>query len=334
MTQRHLTSFVLAGLALVAVAWLVRGSDGRAGPPGKSGGTAGLVLRLAVLEYPGKPAAQIAERYAQRVEDLSNGAIRVTITLLAHGLRADDAEQPGRGERDPRSPGRRAAARAHPVARVRGAGRDDVPAAPGAAADHLLGPGGSRHHGCARRPAPGRPDRARADRTGTRSRGATAALRLPEAARLAGRLRRGDDPRRLLASYPRRAADSRRPPGRPRRRRSDTSVYSGFVNDAASLPSADDDFPQAAHTAGNIALFPKIDVLVASTGAFGRLRPEQRAVLRRAAAEARAASIPAAGERAAAAAFCRAGGTIVARHSGRGACTPGQGRAVARFDAA
>ena len=69
----------LAGLALVAVAWLARGSDGRAGPPGKSGGTAGLVLRLAVLEYPGKPAAQIAERYAQRVEDLSNGSIRVTI---------------------------------------------------------------------------------------------------------------------------------------------------------------------------------------------------------------------------------------------------------------
>jgi hypothetical protein len=93
---------------------------------------------------------------------------------------------------------------------------------------------------------------------------------------------------------------------------SDTSVYSGFVNDAVSLPSANDDFPQAAHTVGNIALFPKVDVLVASTAAFGRLRPEQRAVLRRAAGEARAASIPAAGERAAAAAFCRAGGTIVA----------------------
>ena len=74
---------------------------------------------------------------------------------------------------------------------------------------------------------------------------------------------------------------------------SDTSVYSGFVNDAASLPSADDNFPQTAHTAGNIALFPKVDALVAATSAFGRLRPEQRAVLRRAAAEARAASIPA-----------------------------------------
>ena len=170
VTQRQLASFVLVGLALVAVAWPVRGSDGRAGPPGKSGGTAGLVLRLAVLEYPGKPAAQIAERYAQRVDDLSNGAIRVTIGYWATGLERTTPSSRVEAARDPRSPGRRAAARAHPVARVRSAGGDDAPAAAGAAADHLLGPGGPRHHGCAHRePAPGRPDRARADRVGTGS---------------------------------------------------------------------------------------------------------------------------------------------------------------------
>ena len=115
---------------------------------------------------------------------------------------------------------------------------------------------------------------------------------------------------------------------------SDTSVYSGFVNDAASLPSADDDFPQAAHTVGNIALFPKVDVLVASTGAFGRLRPEQQAVLRRAAAEAACRFDPGGGRARRGAAFCRAGGTIVAATPSEVRALRDESRTAARCDAA
>ena len=196
------------------------------------------------------------------------------------------------------------------------------------------GAGRSRHHRPARRPAPGRPVPAGADRTGTRSRGPAEALRLPEAARLAGGLRRGDDPRRLLAGHPQGAADARRPPGPPRPRRSRHLRLQRLRQRRHVAAQRRRRLPAGAYTAGNIALFPKVDVVVASTGAFGRLRPAQRAVLRRAVAETRAASTGAAGERAAAAAFCRAGGTIVRATSVRGAGAPNENRTAARRDAA
>ena len=334
MPQRQLASFVLGGLALVAVVWLVRGSDGRAGPPGKSGGTAGLVLRLAVLEYPGKPAAQIAERYAQRVEDLSNGAIRVTISYWPTGL-------------ERATPSSRVEASA--IRAVR-AGEPQLGLIPSHAFEAqgvttlrpLQAPLLITSSAQAARVTTGAlADRLQAGLTGL---GLTGLGLVPEGLqRPFGFLKPLVSPADFAAVTIR--ADSSRATRDVLRilgarpvgldvAGSDTSVYSGFVNDAASLPSADDDFPQAAHTAGNIALFPKVDVLVASTGAFGRLRPEQRAVLRRAAAEARAASIPAAGERAAAAAFCRAGGTIVAATPAEVRALRDEGRAAARCDAA
>ena len=309
MTQRHLASFALAGLALVAVAWFVRSSDGRTGPPGKSGGTAGVVMRLAVLEYPGKPAAQIAERYAQRVEDLSNGSIRVTI-----------AYWPTRFERT--TPSSRVEASA--IRAVR-AGEPQLGLIPSHAFEaqgvttfrSMQAPLVITSAAQAARVTMG----ALADRlqAGLTALGLTGLGLVPEGLqRPFGFLKPLVSPADFAAVTIR--ADSSRATRDVLRilgarpvgldvAGSDTSVYSGFVNDAASLPNADDDFPQAAHTVGNIALFPKVDVLVASTGAFGRLRPEQQAVLRRAAVEARAASIPAAGESTAAAAFCRAGGT-------------------------
>ena len=321
MTQRHLASFALGGLALVAVAWFVRSSDGRTGPPGKSGGTAGVVMRLAVLEYPGKPAAQIAERYAQQVEDLSNGSIRVTI-----------AYWPTRFERT--TPSSRVEARA--IRAVR-AGEPELGLIPSHAFEaqgvttfrSMQAPLVITSAAHAARVTMG----ALADRlqTGLTALGLTGLGLVPEGLqRPFGFLKPLISPADFAAVTIR--ADSSqatrdvlrilgaRPVGLGVAG-SDTSVYSGFVNDAVSLPNADDDFPQAAHTVGNIALFPKVDVLVASTGAFGHLRPEQQAVLRRAAVEARAASIPAAGESTAAAAFCRAGGTVVA-------ATPSEVRAL------
>jgi Bacterial extracellular solute-binding protein, family 7 len=87
----------------------------------------------------------------------------------------------------------------------------------------------------------------------------------------------------------------------------DTVVSSGF--DTSGTPGRA--FPEDAVTAANVVLAPKIDVLAASSAAFARLRRDQRAILRRAALEARVEAIAATSERAAAAAFCRAGGTVV-----------------------
>ena len=180
-------------------------------------------------------------------------------------------------------------------------------------ADRLLGARSSCHDGSARRPAPGRPSRDRADRARARTRGHAPAFRIPEAARLAGGLRRADDPRRLLAGHPRRSGCARRPPGRPRRRR---QRHLGLqrLRQRRVVPSERRRRLPAGrlHRRQHRAAFRRSTWSSPRPQAFGRLRPEQRAVLRRAAVEARAASIPAADERAAAAAFCRAGGTIVA----------------------
>jgi TRAP-type C4-dicarboxylate transport system substrate-binding protein len=312
VARRLLTAFALAALALVAVASLAHGSAERTGPPGKSGGTAGVALRLAVLEYPGKPAAQIAERYARRVEDLSNGSMRVTINywpirfepttpsglVEASAIRALRAGELQLGLIPSH------AFEAQGVSTFRALQAPLLITTSAQAARVTTGPLAHRLHA-------GLP---RIALTGLglvpeglhRPFGFLKPLVSP--ADFAGLAIRADSSRatrdvlRVLGARP----------VAPDTAGSDTSVFSGFVNDATSLPSADDVFPQAAYTAGNFALFPKIDVIVASARAFGRLRPEQRSVLRRAAAEARAASIPGAGEHAAAAAFCRAGGTIVA----------------------
>ena len=91
------------------------------------------------------------------------------------------------------------------------------------------------------------------------------------------------------------------------------AVSNGTVRGAeSSLRIAVDGLPARSYTASNIAFFPKIDALVASTDALARLTSDQRAILRNAAADARASTIATANERSAAAAYCKAGNTIVA----------------------
>jgi TRAP-type C4-dicarboxylate transport system substrate-binding protein len=63
-------------------------------------------------------------------------------------------------------------------------------------------------------------------------------------------------------------------------------------------------------TAGNLVLYPLVDVLVANAAAFKNLSPAQQALLRNAAAAARAEMLTGWNERAAAKAFCKAGGSI------------------------
>jgi hypothetical protein len=88
-------------------------------------------------------------------------------------------------------------------------------------------------------------------------------------------------------------------------------VYSGFADDADSLPSATDDFPRDSYTAAGIVLFPRVDVVVASSRALGRLTSGERSILRRAVADVRNETIAAADDRAEGRAFCAVGGTIV-----------------------
>ena len=95
---------------------------------------------------------------------------------------------------------------------------------------------------------------------------------------------------------------------------SDTGVYSGFSKGPRALRAANDSFPQNAYTTGDAALLPKVDVVVASGKAAGRLDSDERAILEQAVADVRRGA-PAA-ERAQAAAFCRAGGTIVSSPPG------------------
>jgi hypothetical protein len=79
---------------------------------------------------------------------------------------------------------------------------------------------------------------------------------------------------------------------------------------AGQEQTSTDTFPSSAFTATNVALFPRIDLIVASSPALRRLTGHQRRILRRAAAEARAATV-AAGESRQAAGYCAAGGTLV-----------------------
>ena len=91
----------------------------------------------------------------------------------------------------------------------------------------------------------------------------------------------------------------------------DTAVYSGFVSGTGSLPTAREQFPQGAFTAGNLAFFPKVDVVVANSAAFARLSASQQALLRSAAGSTRSKTIALTNERSAGIEFCRAGGTLV-----------------------
>ena len=182
VSRPQLTVLVGGGLAVLALAWLISSGAVEAAPSGKSGGRAGVVLELAVLDQPGKPGAVLAEQYARRVEALSHGSIRITVTLLADAVRPHDADGGDRRRRDSRDPLRLGRARADPVVRIRGARRHEPPRAPGAVRAPVRLPGGRRRLR-ARRRAPARGSRAGLARGScARARGHGPRLRIPEVA--------------------------------------------------------------------------------------------------------------------------------------------------------
>ncbi len=312
LTRRHSITIVACGCAVVAAAWIADATVGRSVPAGKSGASSPEVLTLAVAEYQGKPADVIAGRFARRVEALSHGSMRVVIeywpTKLARGTSTGEVEASAIRAVESRDvqlglvPSHAFAAQ-H-VTTLAGLQTPFVITSPtlaarattGAIADRLLAglqtisleglglvpEGLERPFGFLK------PLLAPADFAGVTIRADSS-----QATR---------DLLRALGATPR---DLTTVAGH-------TSVYSGFVNDAVSIPSADDGFPKDAYTGTGVVLFPKVDVLIASRGLLDHLRPSQRETLRRAAEQARAETVAASDERADGSAFCRAGGTIVA----------------------
>ena len=310
-TDRSALAVAGGAAAAAAAAVLVGASAGGPGPAGKSGSSARVVLDLAVTEAPGKPAGVIADAFARRVSALSHGSVAVSVSSWPTRL------------------GSRASAEEVEADAVRAVRRDEVQLA--VIPSHALEAEGVGTLRALQAPfvVATAPLAARAT-TGSIARrleSGLAAISLtglalvPESlerpfgflkplvtpADFAGvRIRADSSPAtraalRALGARPLDLDDAG----------SDTAVYSGFVNDAESLPRADDEFPVDAYTTGDVALFPRVDAVVGSTGALAKLRPAQRAILLRAAAEARAETLRRTSERAAAAAFCRAGGTVV-----------------------
>ena len=297
--------------ALVAAAWLTQVSVGGSGPAGKSGAGAQVALQLAVLEYPGRGAARIAERYARRVKALSNGSMHVSITYWrlkvppATASREIEASAIGAVRSNDLQLGLLPshAFQAQGVTTLEALQAPFLITSDALAARVAVGPLADRLQ--AGLDAVSLTGLGLVPEGLDRPFGYLKPLLTPSD--FAGVTVRADpsgatrDLLRALGAHP---ADINTTD-------SDTAVYSGFVNDAESIPSAGDQFPNSAYAAGNIVLFPRVDVVVASNSALRHLRPSQRSILRRAAAEARDETIAAAGEREQAAAFCRGGGTIV-----------------------
>ena len=93
----------------------------------------------------------------------------------------------------------------------------------------------------------------------------------------------------------------------------DDAVANGSVKGAESSMSimATGGAPRIGFTAGNIALFPKIDALVGNADALADLTDDQRSTLQRAASAARAWAVKSLSEEAARNAYCKADGTVV-----------------------
>lgn len=93
----------------------------------------------------------------------------------------------------------------------------------------------------------------------------------------------------------------------------DAAVASGAIGGAESSLAivADGGLPALSFTAGNIAFFPKIDAFVGNARALRDLTPEQRSILRRAAASAREWAVTRLTEQRARDSYCKQGNTVV-----------------------
>ena len=309
VTLRWWIAAGLAGTVLVpAVVWL---AVAPVEPAGKSGGSTAVKLRLSVVEERGTVAAEIAESYAGRVETLSRGSIGVETTYWP--TRFDRGTPAERIER----------------AAVRAAreGEADLAIVP----THFLDDAGVTSLRALHAPflvsSPALAahvttgDIAARAQAGLGAIGLTGLGLVPEGLyRPFGYLKAFVSPADFAGVTVR--APATRPMGailrslgaRPVRMDvagTNTAVLGGFAATPASPRLANDVFPRDAYTTADIALFPKIDAIVASRGTLERLTAGQRAVLRRAAADVRVERL-ALGEQRAALGFCAAGGTVVA----------------------
>ena len=280
LTRTRLLIAMLVGLTLVAAAWTMRAVAGGDGPAGKSGASRAVSLRLAILEYPGKPGAVAAERFARRVDALSHGSLRVDVVSWPARLA-------------PATPIRRVETSA-----IRAVRTNDVQL--GLFPSHAF----ERQGVTTLRPlqAPflitslthaagvaGSPASARLQ-AGLEQISLTGLGLVPEGlyrpfgflkpllvpADFDGARIRADSSRTTRAVL--RALGAR--PVDLDARQGDTGVYSGFDNDAEVVPQSDDAFPRFAYTADDVVLFPRFAVVVASNQALRRLRGEQRRALR------------------------------------------------------
>jgi TRAP-type C4-dicarboxylate transport system substrate-binding protein len=287
---------IAASAAAAAVAVAVIGGPR---PPGKSGSAAVLELRLAAAGSAGSPAAATAARFARRAESRSDGSLRIVVTRETADADAIDAVRSGRADIGvvaatalARQGATTLRALEAPFLVTSWDAAARVTASP--LADRLQGGLGRISltglalvpEGLERPFGYLKPLVSPADFAGLRVRTepskATAELLRALGARAVGVDAAG------VAS----------------------AVYSGFATQA--VRTANDTFPRDAYAATAVALLPDVDVIVISTATLRRLTEAQRAALHRAARDARHETIAARDERAAAAAFCTAGGTVVA----------------------
>jgi TRAP-type C4-dicarboxylate transport system substrate-binding protein len=311
MAGTKLIRVALAGVALVAVAWSALAALGSARPAGKSGGRAAIRLELAVTEARGTPAAQVAETFARRIESRSNGSIRVTVRYRpgSSPTAASTAQVEARAISAVRTNAVQLAVlpsyvfREHGVATLRALQAPFLITSSSLAQRVTTGPLADRLQA----------GLGRLSLTGLglvpegleRPFGYLKPLIAP--ADFGGATIRSDgsrDTRAVLRTL------GARPLG-PDTREGDTALRSGFDSSSGSLPAAGSTLPRDSFTAAEVAVFPKVDVLVASRAALAALPPSSRSILERAGADTRTETIAATDEPAAAAAFCRAGGTVV-----------------------
>jgi TRAP-type C4-dicarboxylate transport system substrate-binding protein len=301
----------VAALATIAAAvWSLHAALGGSDPGGKSGARPTVELDLAVVEYPGSAAERIARRLAKRVDTLSHQSMSVTIASWPTRFR-------------PTTPTRRVGADA-----LRAVRSDDVQI--GLIPSHAF-----EAHGVTSLRALQAPFVLTTWRLAARATTGAVADRLTSGLDAISLTPLGLIPeglerpfgflKPLLTPADFRGvaikADSSRAthellralgarPVEPNSGSTHTALYSGFADDADSLPSATDDFPRDSYTATGLVLFPRVDVVVVSSGALGRLTSGERSILRRAVADVRNETIAAA-DRAEGRAFCADGGTIV-----------------------
>jgi TRAP-type C4-dicarboxylate transport system substrate-binding protein len=297
--------------AFLLAAALTVGAAGCAEPSGKSGGSAAVVLRLAVAELPGEPAARLAGRLARRVAALSHGSLRVSITSTPASF--ESTSSTGQAEagaiRLVRSNTTQlaivpsSAFRAQGVTTLQALQTPFLITSLALAARVTAGPIADRlQAGLGRISLAGL---ALVPEGLQRPFGFEKALVTPaDFDQVAVRADSSAVTTSLLRALGARPVGLDDPDV-------DTAVHTGFVGGAEAIPATGDVFPRHAHTAGNIAFFPRVDVVAVNAAAFGRLTVAEQAILRHAAQDARAGTIAAADERAGAAAYCKGGGSIV-----------------------